>query len=133
MLGTNIGKTQKRDRFLAGSGAERQDTSGSWCNPAEVRKPPLLSHLYIKNAKILPRQAREQYRENSKQEWRFLQAAVIAWLVSQFAERWVRLQRLQLRAMPAETSCLPAGIHLMTLGATMICPDRLGMKTWGNF
>jgi hypothetical protein len=29
---------------------------------------------------------------------------VIAWLVSQFAERWVRLQ---LRAMPAETSCLP--------------------------
>jgi hypothetical protein len=52
-----------------------------WAGPAPafaplrdgpVRKTPLLSHFYLKTI-ILPRQAREEYRENSKRV-RFLRA-----------------------------------------------------------
>ena len=43
----------------------------------------LRCHLYIKCI-ILPRQARDKHRENSKKEWRFLRAqGLMAWIEKQ--------------------------------------------------
>ena len=40
------------------------------CGVARVKKRLFLRHLYLKCV-ILPRQARDKHRENSKKEWRF--------------------------------------------------------------
>jgi hypothetical protein len=37
---------------------------------APLRKTPFLSNLYMKTI-VLPRQARDKHRQNSKKEWRF--------------------------------------------------------------
>ena len=61
-LGTNIGNTQtKRPAVLQGMSAS---TRRGWCT-AVVGKRHFLRHLYI-TTNILPRQARDKHRENSK-------------------------------------------------------------------
>jgi hypothetical protein len=53
--------------LLTARGHTRLRSSGRSCS---VGKRHLLRHLYIKCI-VLPRQARDKHRENSKQEWRF--------------------------------------------------------------
>jgi hypothetical protein len=55
----------------------------------------LRCHLYIKCI-ILPRQARDKHRENSKKEWRFLRAqGLMAWIEKQDGTYTVPCARAQ--------------------------------------
>ena len=71
-LGTNIGKTPKKDRFSSGRDEERgvytRKTQDAWeAIMTPGKNTVLLSHFYIKTI-ILPRQARDKHRENSKKD-----------------------------------------------------------------
>jgi hypothetical protein len=66
-LGTNTGKRHNKDRFL--SGGDKISLT-NYSKAEQARKRHFLRHLYIKCI-ILPRQARDKHRENSK-KCRFL-------------------------------------------------------------
>ena len=74
-LGTNIGKVEKKERLRFSQERFSTPPSGMARSAAlssarsrmrsQARKRHFLSHLYIK-INILPRQARDEHRENSK-------------------------------------------------------------------
>jgi hypothetical protein len=69
-LGTNIGKTPKKDRFSSGRDEERgvytRKTQDAWeAIMTPGKNTVLLSHFYIKTI-ILPRQARDKHIEKLK-------------------------------------------------------------------
>jgi hypothetical protein len=93
-LGTNIGETQNRDAFCAGRCDPPLDYWFASDEPglAQVRKRHFLSHLYIKCI-ILPRQARDKHRENSKKV-PFSRSAALAPINLHHAHRHARRRTL---------------------------------------
>ena len=59
----------------------RFSTSAS---PATVRKTPLFAPFIYITTVILPRQARDKHRENSKKEWRFSHQGIMELSVAQY-------------------------------------------------
>ena len=99
----------KRPAFLAESACDSAKTWTSLVNGSSAKggqtigeKTVFLSHLYIKTI-VLPRQARDKHRENSKKDYRFVAGTHHIDRVNATA-KFVRLRLLEV--LPAPVSPL---------------------------